>query len=44
MDARISYKKIENRGIQITRVNSILITKSINLQFLFKFYTMLGMV
>ena len=27
-------RKFENRGIKIARVNSILITKSINLQFL----------
>ena len=31
MDDRIS-QKIENRGIKIARVNSIFITKSINLQ------------
>ena len=32
MDSKISQKKIENRGIKIARVNSILITKSINLK------------
>ena len=43
MDGRISLK-FENRGIKITPVNSILITKSNNLQLFTLFCTVLGSV
>ena len=39
-----SFKKIKNRGIKIARVNSILISKSINLQLFTLIWTVLGSV
>ena len=42
MDDR-NLRKVENRGIKIARVNSILITKSIDLQlFTLMFYGVIG--